>query len=56
MKELPKEYVARMKTLLGDGYAAYEEAVNSAPVRAFRVNTDKITPEAFEKINIYVDK
>ena len=56
MKELPKEYVARMKTLLGDEYAAYEDAVNAAPVRAFRVNTDKIKLEDFEKINIFSDR
>lgn len=53
MKELPKEYVARMKMLLGDEYADYEREVNGAPVKAFRVNTDKISLEDFEKLNIF---
>lgn len=51
MKNLPQEFVNRMKALLGDEYAAYEHAVNQAPIRAFRVNTDKISVQEFEKIN-----
>ena len=53
MKQLPNEYVARMKALLGDEYADYEKALNESPVKAFRVNTDKISVEEFEKINIF---
>ncbi len=51
MKQLPIEFVNRMKNLLGDEYALYEKAVNEPPVKAYRVNTDKISIEDFEKIN-----
>lgn len=53
MKDLPAEYINRMKTLLGDEYGDYEKALLEPPVRAFRVNTDKISLEDFEKINIF---
>ena len=51
MKQLPKEFISRMKNLLGTEYADYERAVNGLPVKAFRVNTDKISLQEFEKIN-----
>lgn len=51
MKQLPQEFVTRMKTLLGDEYEAYEKAINQPPVKAFRVNTEKISIVDFEKIN-----
>ncbi len=51
MKQLPEKFIERMKTLLGDDYEDYEQAVNGTPVRAFRVNTDKISSEDFERIN-----
>lgn len=51
MKTLPNEFTQRMKNLLGNEYEDYEKALAEAPVRAFRVNTDKITLEEFEKIN-----
>ena len=51
MKQLPQNFVDRMKALLGDEYPLYEKAVNESPVKAFRVNTDKISIESFEKIN-----
>ena len=53
MKELPVEYSSRMKNLLGAEYDEYINALNNTPVRAFRVNTDKISVEDFEKINIF---
>ncbi|MBQ5320707.1 MAG: RNA methyltransferase [Oscillospiraceae bacterium] len=53
MKKLPEEYVKRMKVLLGGEYGAYESALEKEPVRAFRVNTDKISLSDFEKINIF---
>lgn len=53
MKRLPLDYIERMKRLLGCEYADYERAVNEPPVKGFRVNTDKISLEAFEKINIF---
>ena len=51
MKQLPKEFITRMKALLGDEYAAYKKAINQPPVKAFRVNTEKISIVDFEKIN-----
>ena len=51
MKQLPLDFTNRMKILLGDEYPLYETAVNEPPVRAFRVNTGKISLEDFEKIN-----
>ncbi len=53
MKQLPPEYIKRMQTLLGDEYSEYEKAVNMPPVKAFRVNTDKISLEDFSKLNIF---
>lgn len=50
---LPDEYVKRMKNLLGDEFDDYLSALEQPPVRAFRVNTDKIFLEDFEKINIF---
>jgi len=51
MIELPVEYKERMKKLLGEEYELYENALTNPPVKAFRVNTDKISLEEFEKIN-----
>ncbi len=53
MKQLPPLYVQRMKELLGDEYAEYEKAMNMPPVKAFRVNTDKISVDDFENLNIF---
>ena len=53
MKQLPVEYAERMKQILGDEYNEYINALNEPPVRAFRVNTDKISVESFEKINVF---
>ncbi len=51
MINLPEEFKARMKKLLGEEYKEYEKALEEKPVKAFRVNTDKISPEEFDKIN-----
>lgn len=53
MKELPLEYSERMKSILGNEFNSYINALNSSPIRAFRVNTDKISLEDFKKINIF---
>ena len=53
MKELPIKYKERMKALLGAEFDNYVKAFSEEPVRAFRVNTDKISLEDFQKINIY---
>ena len=51
MKQLPVEFQERMKTLLGSEYDDFLKSYDEKPVRAFRVNTDKISLEDFEKIN-----
>lgn len=56
MKKLPQDYIKRMKKLLGDEYSDYENAIKKQPVRAFRVNTNKISLEEFEKINPFGDE
>ena len=53
MKQLPTEYVNRMKQLLGKEYDDYLNALQQPAVRAFRVNTDKISLDEFEKINVF---
>ncbi|MBQ2847908.1 MAG: RNA methyltransferase [Clostridia bacterium] len=53
MKNLPIEFSERMKALLGNEYDDYIKALNAPPVRAFRVNTEKISSEDFEKINSF---
>lgn len=53
MKELPIAYKNRMMTLLGDEFGDYERALTEAPIKGFRVNTDKISLEDFEKLNIF---
>ena len=42
-----------MKKLLGNEYENFISAVNAAPVKGFRVNTEKISLEDFEKINVF---
>lgn len=53
MKELPIKYKERMKALLGAEFDNYVKAFSEEPVRGFRVNTDKISLEDFQKINIF---
>ncbi|MBQ2704103.1 MAG: hypothetical protein IJF58_00990 [Clostridia bacterium] len=48
MSNLPTQFVSRMKTLLGDDYPLYEKAMSRPPVRALRVNTDKISVDDFK--------
>lgn len=53
MIALPIEYKERMKSLLGQEFENYEKALNESPVKGFRVNTDKISSEDFNKLNIF---
>ena len=53
MKQLPIEFQERMKTLLGNEYDDFLKSYDEKPVRAFRVNTDKISLEDFEKLNTF---
>ncbi len=50
MINLPEKYKERMQRLLGEDFERYEKALGEPPVRAFRVNTDKISVEDFGKI------
>ena len=54
MKELPLEFSARMRDLLSeDSFARYEESLQQPAVRAFRVNTEKISLQDFESLNVF---
>lgn len=50
MKNLPIEYENRMKKLLGKEFEDYKKALEQSPVRALRVNTDKISVGEFVKV------
>lgn len=56
MKNLPSAFAERMKKILGDEYPLYLAALEQEPVRGFRVNTDKISMEEFDKINTLSDE
>lgn len=57
MKTLPSAFVSRMKGLLGEEeYACYEESFQHNAVRAFRVNTEKISVEGFGKIDPFASQ
>ncbi len=49
--KLPIDYENRMRQILGDEADAYLSELENAPIRAFRVNTDKISLTEFERIN-----
>lgn len=52
MKELPFEFTERMKRLLGEEeFSLYEASFNQKAVRAFRVNTEKISVQDFALID-----
>lgn len=54
MKELPADFVARMKSLLGDDeFTHYADSLQEPAIRAFRVNTEKISVKDFERINLF---
>ena len=53
MTTLPAEFSARMKNLLGADYVNYEASFEQPSVRAFRVNTGKISLEEFEPLNCF---
>lgn len=48
---LPIDFKNRMKILLGEEYEKFEASYSENPVRSFRVNTNKISEEKFERIN-----
>jgi 16S rRNA C967 or C1407 C5-methylase (RsmB/RsmF family) len=53
MKNLPSEFLERMRTLLSDEFDDFISSINKDPIRSFRVNTDQISIDDFERINIF---
>lgn len=53
---LPIDFTNRMKAILGEEYEKFEASYSEVPVRSFRVNTNKISEENFEKINLFGGK
>ena len=52
MKQLPVEFLARMKQLMSEEeFRLYEDSYQQNAVRAFRVNTEKISVQAFSQID-----
>lgn len=49
LNDMPKEYLAAMKNLLGDEYADYVESLNRKPFYGIRLNSLKIGKEEFLK-------
>ena len=56
MKQLPFEFTKRIKSILGEEFDSFVNSLEQPPKKAFRVNTDKISLEEFEKINIFGSK
>ena len=52
MIKLPKEFKKRMNAILGDEYMLFKTELEKPPVRAFRINTEKISVDDFKKVNI----
>lgn len=52
MKTLPVAYETRMRALLGEEFDAYAASLAEPNVRAFRVNTDKISLADFESLGV----
>ncbi len=48
---LPIDFSNRMKEILGTDFEKFEAAFSESPVRSFRVNTNKISKENFEKFD-----
>lgn len=48
---LPKEFLKRMQSLLGEEFPAFESSFEKEPYKALRVNTEKISAEDFLRIS-----
>ncbi|MEE0945454.1 MAG: NOL1/NOP2/sun family putative RNA methylase [Acutalibacteraceae bacterium] len=53
MINLPIQFEERMKKLLKDDFEDFVNSLQDKPVKAFRVNTEKISVKDFQKINIF---
>jgi NOL1/NOP2/sun family putative RNA methylase len=51
VQPIPQAFLERMSRYLGDEYTAFARALGEAPQTGLRVNTLKITPEAFQAIS-----
>ena len=50
MRELPAKYVERMQRLLGEDYARYASTFSAPSARGLQINTNKISPSAFDEL------
>lgn len=50
LPDIPRLFLARMESLLGDEYAAFLASFEAPPSVGMRVNTLKIAPEAFRRL------
>ncbi len=53
MIDLPMAFENRMKNLLAGQFDLYKSSLENDPVKGFRVNTEKISLEDFENINVF---
>ena len=51
MIELPQKFKERMSSILGEKYGDFISSYDRQPYKAIRINTLKITPEAFKEIS-----
>lgn len=54
--ELPQAYAERMRSLLGEEYAAYEKTYEQPVRQGLRLNRRKITAEKWEQIRPFWEK
>ena len=45
MREFPESFLIRMKALLGEEFEDFVSALDEEPIRAFRINKNKISVE-----------
>lgn len=51
MKSLPPEFLSRMQSILGDEYSSFLHSYEQPPLRSLRVNTLKLSPQAFASLS-----
>ena len=51
MRELPEEFIKRMKAQLGADFPSFAESLAKPPVRGLRVNTLRLSPEEFAAVS-----
>lgn len=53
MINLPEKFEERMKSILGEEFSEYKEALGKEPVKGFRINTEKVSPSEYAKLAIF---